>query len=438
MSGRDSERAVPRADTVLSDARVQAAVGRLGDRIVKGAVHAAQARVHNGEIAAGGVVDEVLRTLPATAASLRPVLNATGVVLHTNLGRAPLSAAALEAIAASAGYVDVEYDLATGRRAARGRGAVVALLDAVPSAEDAIVVNNGAAALALVATALASGREILISRGELVEIGDGFRIPELLEATGAQLREIGTTNRTRRDDYATAIGERTAIILKVHPSNFAIRGFTASVPVRSLAELGVPVVADVGSGLLSADPGLPGEPDVESWLREGAHVVTSSGDKLLGGPQAGLIFGRAEFIARLRRHPLYRALRVDKLTLAALEATVRGPAPPVRRALAADPAELRRRAAVLSDELRGYGVSAQVVPSDGLVGGGGAPELRLPGWAVALPMGYAAALRSVEPPVAARVEDARCLLDLRCVPAADDASLVAAVVAAHSLVPGSC
>ena len=282
-----------------------------------------------------------MAALPARAASTRPVINATGVVLHTNLGRAPLSAAAVEALVDAAGATDVEFDLATGARARRGRGALAALAAAVPAAEAVHVVNNGAAALVLATTALAAGREVVISRGELVEIGDGFRLTDLIESTGARLREVGTTNRTNLADYADAVGPQTGCILKVHPSNFRVEGFTSSVDVGALAGLGVPVVADLGSGLLAREPLLPDEPDADTALRAGADLVTGSGDKLLGGPQAGLLLGRTAVVERLRRHPLARALRVDKLTLAALEATLRGPRTPTWTALHADPDVLR-------------------------------------------------------------------------------------------------
>jgi L-seryl-tRNA(Ser) seleniumtransferase len=326
--------------------------------------------------------------LPQRATSLRPVLNATGVVLHTNLGRAPLSPSALEAVRTAAGYVDVEYDVADGSRARRGRGALAALREAVPDAEDVLVVNNGAAALVLATTALAAGRDVVVSRGEMVEIGDGFRLPDLIASTGARLREVGTTNRTHLRDYADAVGPDTGCVLKVHPSNFRVEGFTSAVPVAQLAGLGVPVVADVGSGLLAPHPLLPDEPDARTALQAGAAVVTMSGDKLLGGPQAGLLLGRAEPLERLRRHPLARALRVDKLTLAALEATLRGPRTPTWTALTADPERLRARCDRVAELVGGT-----VQPSDGAVGGGGAPGLALQGWAVALPgvLGRAAA-----------------------------------------------
>ncbi|MDT7799666.1 MAG: L-seryl-tRNA(Ser) seleniumtransferase, partial [Actinomycetota bacterium] len=335
----DPRRAIPRTDAVLGEPRIAKAAETLGRDLVKALVVAAQQRARAGEIEPGEVVDDVLARLPATVSSLRPVLNATGVIVHTNLGRAPLSQAALEAVVAAGGTTDVEFDLGTGERAKRGRGALAALADAVPSAVH--VVNNNAAALLLCALALAQAKEIVVGRGELVEIGDGFRIPDLLASTGARLREVGTTNRTSVRDYAAAVGPDTGFVLKVHPSNYRVTGFTAEAAIAELAGLGVPVVADVGSGLLTPHPLLPDEPDVTTALAEGAAVVTASGDKLLGGPQAGLLFGDADLIERLRRHPAGRALRVDKRTLAALEATLRGPEPPVRVALDADLGELR-------------------------------------------------------------------------------------------------
>jgi len=387
----------------------------------------AQERARRGEIAASDVADAAVAALPDRAASLRPVVNATGVVVHTNLGRAPLSAAAVDAIVAASGHTDVELDLATGARARRGRGALGALAAAVPAAAAVHVVNNGAAALALAAAALAAGREIVVSRGEMVEIGDGFRLPDLLESTGARLREVGTTNRTTVDDYATAISQETAFLLKVHPSNFVVRGFTSAVPVRALAALPAPVVVDIGSGLLAPDPLLPQEPSAAAVLRDGARLVTASGDKLLGGPQAGLLLGDAVLVERLRRHPLARAVRVDKLTLAALEATLRGPQTPVWQALSADPERLRARVERLCGRLDG--VDAGAVPSTAVVGGGGAPEVELPSWALSLPAAYAAPLRLGAPPVVGRVERGRLLLDLRCVPAELDKLVADAILA---------
>ncbi|WP_163509632.1 L-seryl-tRNA(Sec) selenium transferase [Fodinicola acaciae] len=424
----DARRQIPRTDMLLADPRLVAAAERIGYQLVKTAVAAAQQAARDGTIAPESIVDTVVRSLPERATSLRPVVNATGILVHTNLGRAPLSSAAIEAIVGAAGVTDVEFDLGAGQRARRGRSAVEALADAVPTAEAAHVVNNNAAALLLVALALAGdGREIVISRGELVEIGDGFRIPELLASTGAVLREVGATNRTRLADYADVIGENTAFILKVHPSNFIVSGFTREVGVRELAGLGVPVVADIGSGLLKPHPLLPDEPDATTSLAEGATLVTASGDKLLGGPQAGLMLGKTELVERLRRHPAARALRVDKLTLAALEATLRGPLPPVRAMLATPTRDLLARAEKIAAELRNAGIAATSVESEAAVGGGGAPGVRLPSAAVSLPPEYAAKLRKTSRPIVGRTERNQCLLDLFAVDPEQDADLVRAV-----------
>jgi L-seryl-tRNA(Ser) seleniumtransferase len=433
----DPRRQVPRTDVVLADPRLVAARERLGVALVKAAVARAQDLARSGGISPAGVADTAVEMLPATAATLTPVINATGVLVHTNLGRAPLSAAARDAVLAAAGYTDVEFDLPSGKRGRRGAGALDALARAVPAAGAVYVVNNNAAALVLAATALAAGREIIVSRGELIEIGDGFRLPDLLQSTGARIREVGTTNRTALADYQQAIGADTAFILKVHPSNYLIEGFTASVGVGELAGLGVPVVGDIGSGLLGPNPVLPDEPDADSWLRAGAALVTASGDKLLGGPQAGLLLGRPETVTRLARHPLARALRVDKLTLAALEATLTGPAAPVTRALTAALPSIRERAEVLAGRLASEGVDCRAVPADAAVGGGGGPGVRLPSAALSLPERLASGLRSGAavrrgevPAVAGRTEGGRLLLDLRAVAPADDERLAAAVLAA--------
>ena len=425
----DPRRQVPRTDALLADPRLAAAAVRLGRDRVKQVVAATQQAARDGQVAPGDVADVAVASLPSAPSGMRPVLNATGVVLHTNLGRAPLSAAAIEAVTAAAGYVDVEYDVATGARSTRGRTALAALAAAVPDAEAVHVVNNGAAALVLAATTLAAGREIVVSRGELVEIGDGFRLPDLLVSTGARLREVGTTNRTALTDYQSAMTSDTAFVLKVHPSNFRMTGFTSSVGIEELTRLGVPVVVDIGSGLLAPDALLPDEPDAATALSAGADLVTASGDKLLGGPQAGLLLGRKTIIDVLRRHPLARALRVDKLTLAALEATVSGPATPTYDALHAEAKRLRARADAIAAELSGAGIDAVVVASDGVVGGGGAPGVTLPGWAVAVDTSYAVRLRTGDPCVVARVENDRCLVDLRCVRADRDADLLKAVLA---------
>lgn len=432
----DARRRVPRTDAVLGEPRIAAATARLGRALVKDAVTAAQDRARRGEIEPDAVAAAALESLPETATGLQPVLNATGVLLHTNLGRAPLSAAARAALDLAAGTCDVELDLDTGGRGRRGAAAVDALLAAVPGAGAAHLVNNGAAAIALAAMTLAAGREMIIARGELVEIGDGFRIPDLLTATGARLREVGTTNRVTRADYADAVGDDTALILKVHPSNFVVQGFTRAATIDELTGLGVPVVADIGSGLLAPHPLLPDEPDAATALAQGADLVTASGDKLLGGPQAGLLLGApgvgVDLVARIRRHPLARAMRVDKLVLAAFEATLRGPVPPVRAALDTEPAALHRRADALAGTLRQAGVDAVAVESESTVGGGGAPGLTLPSAAVSLPESYAQALRRGRPAVLGRTERGRCLLDLRALPPESDEALRRAVLACRS------
>jgi L-seryl-tRNA(Ser) seleniumtransferase len=472
----DTRRLVPRTDALLADPRLAAAEGRLGRALVKAAVSRAQQQARDGQIAPEQVADAAVAGLPAHAAALTPVINATGVLVHTNLGRAPLSAAAVDAVTAAAGSCDVEFDLATGLRARRGAGALDALARAVPAAEAVAVVNNNAAALVLAATALASpvpvgpvlagpvlagpvlagpvlagpvlagtgAAEIVVSRGELIEIGDRFRLPDLLACTGARLREVGTTNRTTAADYAEATGPQTAFILKVHPSNYRIEGFTAAVGTAELAGLGrdrgVPLVFDIGSGLLAPHPLLPAEPSAAAALRDGADLVTASGDKLLGGPQAGLLLGRADLVRRLTRHPLARALRVDKLTLAALEATLTGPLPPVARALAADPAAVLDRADRAVAHLVQEGSDARVVSTRAAVGGGGAPGVELPSAAISLPESLAIPLRAgpgvtrgEHPAIVGRLEAGRLLLDLRSVSPEDDQTLVAAVLAAAAI-----
>jgi L-seryl-tRNA(Ser) seleniumtransferase len=436
----DTRRLVPRTDVLLADPRLAEAERRLGRALVKAAVTRAQDQVRQGVIAPDETLDAALAGLPARAASLTPVINATGVLLHTNLGRAALSAAATDALLAAAGCTDVEFDLATGARGRRGRGTLAALAAAVPAAERVHVVNNNAAALVLAATALAAGRDIVISRGEMVEIGDGFRLPDLLESTGARLREVGTTNRTSVADYTAAIGPDTGFVLKVHPSNFRVEGFTAEATIKDLAAaLGpsVPVVADIGSGLLAPHPVLPDEPDATTALRDGAALVTASGDKLLGGPQAGLLLGQDALVTRLARHPLARALRVDKLTLAALEATLAGPPVPVVQALATDDIFIINRVEKVVADLVRAEVDAHPVRTQGAVGGGGAPGVPLPSAAVSVPDTLTGPLRTGPavrqgrvPAVIGRVEGGRLLLDLRAVVPADDETLTRAVVVA--------
>jgi L-seryl-tRNA(Ser) seleniumtransferase len=427
MSDDDQRRSIPGTDTLLALPAVVRARQRLSDAVIRAIIAEVQTAARDGELGGDEVEDAVAQAVSTRLPlSLRPVLNATGVVVHTNLGRAPLSDDARAALQAASGYVDVEMDLDTGRRSSRGSAAREALLEACPAAEDALVVNNGAAALLLAVTAYCHPGEIIVSRGELIEIGAGFRLPDLMESTGARIREVGTTNRTHLDDYARAVTESTGCILKVHPSNFLVQGFTSDVGIPALRRLadehGLPLIVDLGSGLLRPDPALEDEPDVDSALRTGADLVIASGDKLLGGPQAGLLLGRRDAIRTLARHPLARAVRSDKLTLAAMEATVRGGQTPVHIALHIDPARLRDRTERLAARVCGT-----AVPHDGRVGGGGAPGVPLPGWAVELPEELAYPLRRGEPAVVARVHGGHCLIDLRCVPEDDDERLVTAV-----------
>jgi L-seryl-tRNA(Ser) seleniumtransferase len=429
--GDDARREIPATSVLLDLPVFVAAAERLGRQTVKRAIAVAQEQARRGEIAPDAVATAAEAALPLASTSLKRVINASGVIIHTNLGRAPLSSAAVSALEIASSATDVEFDLATGERARRGRGALAALAEAVPLAEAVHVVNNNAAALLLCGLALAAGSEIIVSRGELVEIGDGFRIPDLLTSTGARLREVGTTNRCSLRDYRDAVGPGTAFILKVHPSNFLISGFTASVGVPALATLGPPVIHDIGSGLLAPHPLLPQEPDVTTALREGAAIVTASGDKLLGGPQAGLLFGRSALIERLRRFPAARALRVDKLTLAALEATLTGPPPPVLAALEMTPKMVLGRATTIAKRLSAKGIDAHAVSCEAAVGGGAAPGVALPSAAISLPAALAAPLRAGHPPVVGRVENDRCLLDLRTVDPTDDDTLVSCVLAVH-------
>jgi L-seryl-tRNA(Ser) seleniumtransferase len=371
----------------------------------------------------------------AFAPSLMPVINATGVIVHTNLGRAPLAAAAARRVAeVGAGYANLEYDLIGGHRGSRSVHAEQ-LLTRVTGAPAAAVVNNNAAAVLLVLAALASGREAIVSRGELVEIGGGFRIPDVMRQSGADVREVGTTNKTRTADYAAAISDRTAVILRVHPSNFRIEGFTERPGLDELVALGqrfeIPVVEDLGSGNLLTTPAETdiGEPVVSASVAAGVSVCCFSGDKLLGGPQAGIIVGDQNLVSRIRSHPLMRALRVDKMTYAALEATLleyaRGRAEttiPVARMLYATTEALERRAHALADRLAGHALfTADVVEGLSTVGGGGAPGSAIATRLTRLtPRDRSASwlegrLRELRPPVIARIVDDRVLLDLRTV-----------------------
>ena len=362
------------------------------------------------------------------APSLRRVLNATGVIVHTNLGRAPLAPEALERVVeVGRGYSNLEYDVADGARGSR-QDHVAPILRRLTGAESALVVNNNAGAVLLALAALAEGREVVVSRGELIEIGDGFRIPDVLARSGARLVEVGTTNRTRAADYERAIGPDTALLLRVHQSNFRVVGFTEQPRLEELAAVarrhGLPLVDDLGSGVLAE---LPGEPSAKESLAAGADLVCFSGDKLLGGPQAGIVAGRAELVERLRRHPLQRALRADKLTLAALEGTLLLylDAPeriPVLGMLREETPAVRARAERLA-ALAGGTVEETIAR----VGGGALPLAELPSFACAVEESLAAPLRAGEPPVIGVVRDGRLLLDCRTL-ADDDVDAVASAI----------
>jgi L-seryl-tRNA(Ser) seleniumtransferase len=377
----------------------------------------------------------------ARAPRLRRVLNATGVIVHTNLGRAPLAWPALERVAEAArGYSNLEYDLAEGGRGSRQEH-VAAALRRLTGAEAALVVNNNAAAVLLALAALAEGREVVVSRGELIEIGDGFRIPDVLARSGARLVEVGTTNRTRAADYERAVGPETGALLRVHQSNFRVVGFTEQPTVAELAAVarrhGLPLVDDLGSGVLVA---LEGEPSARDSLAAGADLVCFSGDKLLGGPQAGIVVGRAELVERLRRHPLQRAVRADKLTLAALEGTLALYLDPARAArevpvlrMLGEPAEaVRARAARLAEAVGG-----EVEETVARVGGGALPLAEIPSYACAVEEELAAPLRDGEPPVVGIVRDGRLLLDCRTLGDTEADEVAAAVASARGVRPAS-
>ena len=423
----DPRRFIPKMDVILQYPAVQEAQERVAPHRVRAVIDAVLDDVRSASLAPSQIEEELAARLEEVQPfSLRPVINATGVIVHTNLGRAPLPPAAVEALVAAASYTDVEMDLDSGLRSRdRGRAATEAVLAACPGAEDALVVNNGASALLLATAALAPGKEVIISRGELIEIGAGFRLPELIESTATRLREVGATNRTHLADYERAVGENTGAILKVHPSNFLISGFTSSVSVAQLRELtNLPLIVDIGSGLLTPDEVLVEEPSASEALRDGADVVLFSGDKLLGGPQAGVLVGTKEAIAACKKHPLARAVRIDKLRLNALEAAISTSANAVHEALHISAARHRERTEKIA-----AAVGADVIEHDGRVGGGGAPEVPLPGWAVALPEELARPLRLGATPVVARVSQGHCLVDVRCVPESQDAELIAAIQA---------
>jgi len=462
---------IPSIEQLRQRSAIRALEARFGAEATVDALRAAAAEARRA-LASGAGAEVVEGIEQATATqlaaafrpSLAPVINATGVVLHTNLGRAPLAAVAIERVADVArGYSSLEYDVDRG---ARGRRDVHAegLICRLTGAEAAVVVNNNAAATMIVLAALASGREVIVSRGELVEIGGGFRVPDVMAQSGATLREVGTTNKTRAADYAAAITEKTALILRVHPSNFTIQGFTERPVLAELVAIGkkfnLPVAEDLGSGNVSdtgsdrgSDPGSdtvsdPGsytgsdtvsDPTVAATIAAGVDACCFSGDKLLGGPQAGIIVGRRAQIDRIRKHPLMRALRVDKMTYAALEATlaeyVAGRAQttvPVQRMLTMTAAEIRARADAVANAIRGnHGWRADVVKGASAIGGGSAPGVELPTWLVAIekagttPDGLEVALRRQTPPIIARIERDRVLLDLRTVLPEQDSTLLA-------------
>src|SRR6185312_3726563 len=445
----DARRALPSVASLLENDRLRPLLERAPRGVVVEAIRrtidaarsepaAAPADADAWAQAVGRAVDQ------ATLPSLRRVINATGVVLHTNLGRAPLPRVAIDAIARVAGgFSNLEYDIENGARGSRYTHCA-GLLRELTGAEDALVVNNGAAALVLALNTLADGRDAIVSRGELIEIGGSFRIPDIMAKSGARLVEVGTTNRTHLDDYRRAVSAETRLIVKVHRSNFEQAGFVADAPAAALAALagerGLPLLHDLGSGLLLSLSafGLTGEPTAGDAVRDGAALVTMSGDKLLGGPQAGIVVGRRELIERMRANPLTRAYRVDKLTLAALEATLalyREPARALRdipalSQITCDVAALRARAAGM--RAAASPCRCEIVESDASVGGGAFPTARIPSIALALAdraAAFESRLRTGEPAIVGRVADGRLLLDLRTIFPDDDA-LVAARLAA--------
>jgi L-seryl-tRNA(Ser) seleniumtransferase len=438
-------RGLPAVDAVLRDPAGEALAGRHGRAKATAAIREVLDRLRR-EIVAGGEPEISERAVAAAAAhllsgrGLRRVVNATGIILHTNLGRSVLSERATAAVAEAArNYSNLEYDLASGTRGSRYDHAVP-LLKELTGAEDALVVNNCAGATLLALSALVADApdspEIIVSRGQLIEIGGGFRIPEVLELSGARLREVGTTNRTRLSDYEGAINENTRAILWVHPSNFEMRGFTESVGIAELSSLGPPVVADIGSGALLP---MGDEPRVQNALRDGAELVVFSGDKLLGGPQAGIAAGSSRLVSAMRRHPLVRALRADKLCLAALEATLsaylEGTAPdqlPTLRMLHAPVSEVEERARRIAEELARAvpELEVDVAPSVARSGGGTLPTHEIPSFAVRLggadAESLAERLRRTTPPVVGRVHEGRLWLDVRTLLPGDEETVVRA------------
>ncbi|NOZ30290.1 MAG: L-seryl-tRNA(Sec) selenium transferase, partial [Chloroflexi bacterium] len=420
-------RKLPSVDRLLRAPELAQVIADWGHELVTDAIRRAVDRAREAVLSGhpcpeqGVLIRDAMAEIErVTRPSLNPVINATGVIIHTNLGRAPLSAAARGAMVAVArGYSNLEYDLEAGRRGSRYDHAV-ALLRQLTGAEDALVVNNNAGAVLLALAGVAAGREVIVSRGQLVEIGGGFRVPDVMRQSGARLVEVGTTNRTHLRDYEAAIGPETAALLRVHQSNFRIIGFTTEVSLAEMVALarehGLAVIDDLGSGTLldTTAYGLAPEPRVQESVAAGADLVTFSGDKLLGGPQAGIIVGRERWVRALRRHPLARALRVDKTTLAGLQATLlhylRGEAEreiPVWRMIAARPEDLERRARTWAEALQAQGVEAAIAATQSAVGGGSLPGETLPSTAVVLTPRSAEALgralREGDPPVVARV-----------------------------------
>ena len=428
-------RDLPSVDELARDERLAGEPSALAVEAARAALARAREEIKAGEDP-GDLVERALADLTAARVpALRRALNATGVIVHTNLGRAPLPEAALaRALEVGRGYSNLEYDLAAGGRGSR-QDHVAAILRRLTGAEAALVVNNNAAAVLLALAALAEGREVLVSRGELIEIGDGFRIPDVLARSGAVLREVGTTNRTRAADYERAVGPETAVLLRVHQSNFRVVGFTEQPSVEDLAAVaaqhGLPLVDDLGSGVLVS---LEGEPSARESLAAGADLVCFSGDKLLGGPQAGIVVGRADLVERLRRHPLQRALRADKLTLAALEGTLGLYLDPERTLrevpvlrMLNEPAEsVRARAERLA-----AAVGGEVEETVSRVGGGALPLAELPSFACAVEESLAEPLRLGEPPLVGVLRDGRLLLDCRTLTDAEADEAAAAVLAAR-------
>ncbi|HSH32324.1 MAG TPA: L-seryl-tRNA(Sec) selenium transferase [Actinomycetota bacterium] len=443
----DERRSVPSVDSLLRTPPVRRAGDVFGRPLLKYTLTeelvAVRRRAADGHAAPSpeDIVTSAITLASRIATGITPVINATGVVLHTNLGRAPLPTAAIAAAVQAGGYSDLEIDRGTGRRGKRSRRAEQ-LLIALTGAEDALVVNNCAAALLLSLAALAKGKQVLVSRGELIEIGGEFRIPDIMRASGARLVEVGTTNRTRIGDYRTAATDRTGALLKVHPSNYRVVGFTASASTKELAALArrreIPLLYDVGSGLLAHGHGMPAdEPAVVDALADGADLVMCSGDKLLGGPQAGLVMGRGDLIAKLRKHPIARAVRVDKMQIAALEEVLamvaRGQEDdvPVRRMLREPAGSVRKRAQRLSETLGGDLEHAHVHRCESVVGGGSTPGTAVDSWGVHLtvadPVAFAARMRAGSPSAFCRVEDDHVLFDLRTVTAAQVPDLARAI-----------